>query len=182
MSSRFERFTKRGQMVLTLARKEARNTNFNYIGTEHILLGILSDSDSAGAMVLKSFGVSLPKIRSAIEFVIGRGDKKVNGEIGLTPRAKRVIELAIDEANRFGDRYIGTQHILLGILKEGGGVAACVLDSFAITLEGARKSTIEVLQKERAKKGTVNLKYTDITLQSSQYIDLTLQDFQNRNK
>ena len=145
MASRFEKFSERARRVLTLAQEEAQNFNHSYIGTEHILLGLLREDEGVGAKVLANLGVSLSKARSAVEFIIGRGEKPTTGEIGLTPRAKRVIELAIDEARHLGHNYIGTEHLLLGLLREGGGVAADVLDSFGITLEQTRSETLRVL-------------------------------------
>jgi ATP-dependent Clp protease ATP-binding subunit ClpC len=145
MASRFEKFSERARRVLTLAQEEAQHFNHTYIGTEHILLGLLREDEGVGAKVLANLGVGLSKARSAVEFIIGRGEKPSTTEIGLTPRAKRVIELAIDEARHLGHNYIGTEHLLLGLLREGGGVAADVLDSFGITLERARAETTRVL-------------------------------------
>ncbi len=145
MASRFEKFSERARRVLTLAQEEAQHFNHTYIGTEHILLGLLREDEGVGAKVLANLGVGLSKARSAVEFIIGRGEKPSTTEIGLTPRAKRVIELAIDEARHLGHNYIGTEHLLLGLLREGGGVAADVLDSFGITLERARAETARVL-------------------------------------
>ena len=145
MASRFEKFSERARRVLTLAQEEAAHFNHSYIGTEHVLLGLLREEEGVGAKVLANLGVSLNKARSAVEFIIGRGDKPSTGEIGLTPRAKRVIELAIDEARHLGHNYIGTEHLLLGLLREGEGVASDVLDSFGITLERARTETLRVL-------------------------------------
>jgi ATP-dependent Clp protease ATP-binding subunit ClpC len=145
MASRFEKFSERARRVLTLAQEEAQHFNHTYIGTEHILLGLLREDEGVGAKVLANLGVGLNKARSAVEFIIGRGEKPSTGEIGLTPRAKRVIELAIDEARHLGHNYIGTEHLLLGLLREGGGVASDVLDSFGITLERARAETSKVL-------------------------------------
>ena len=145
MASRFEKFSERARRVLTLAQEEAQHFNHSYIGTEHILLGLLREDEGVGAKVLTNLGVSLSKARSAVEFIIGRGEKPSTSEIGLTPRAKRIIELAIDEARHLGHNYIGTEHLLLGLLREGGGVASDVLDSFGITLERARAETLRVL-------------------------------------
>jgi ATP-dependent Clp protease ATP-binding subunit ClpC len=145
MASRFEKFSERARRVLTLAQEEAQHFNHTYIGTEHILLGLLREDEGVGAKVLANLGVGLSKARSAVEFIIGRGEKPSTGEIGLTPRAKRVIELAIDEARHLGHNYIGTEHLLLGLLREGGGVASDVLDSFGVTLERARAETLRVL-------------------------------------
>jgi ATP-dependent Clp protease ATP-binding subunit ClpC len=145
MPSRFEKFSERARRVLTLAQEEAQHFNHTYIGTEHILLGLLREDEGVGAKVLANLGVGLNKARSAVEFIIGRGEKPSTGEIGLTPRAKRIIELAIDEARHLGHNYIGTEHLLLGLLREGGGVASDVLDSFGVTLERARAETSKVL-------------------------------------
>ncbi|MFC1949918.1 ATP-dependent Clp protease ATP-binding subunit [Chloroflexota bacterium] len=147
MPSRFERFSERARRVLTSAQEEAQNLNHSYIGTEHILLGLIREEEGMAAKILNNLGVSLGKVRSAVEFIIGRGEKTSTSEIGLTPRAKRVIELAIDEARHLGHNYIGTEHILLGLLHEGEGVAAGVLDSFGITLEQARTETGNVLSQ-----------------------------------
>jgi len=154
MPSRFEKFSERARRVLTLAQEEAQHFNHTYIGTEHILLGLLREDEGVGAKVLANLGVGLNKARSAVEFIIGRGDKPSTGEIGLTPRAKRVIELAIDEARHLGHNYIGTEHLLLGLLREGGGVASDVLDSFGITLERARAETSRVLGEGAARART----------------------------
>ena len=151
MASRFEKFSERARRVLTLAQEEAQHFNHTYIGTEHILLGLLREDEGVGAKVLANLGVGLNKARSAVEFIIGRGEKPSTGEIGLTPRAKRVIELAIDEARHLGHNYIGTEHLLLGLLREGGGVASDVLDSFGITLERARAETARVLGEGMAR-------------------------------
>ncbi len=147
MPSRFEKFSERARRVLTSAQEEAQKLNHSYIGTEHILLGLIREEEGVAVKVLTNLGISLNKVRSAVEFIIGRGEKSSAGEIGLTPRAKRVIELAIDEARHLGHNYIGTEHLLLGLLHEGEGVAAGVLDSFGITLEQARTETTHVLSQ-----------------------------------
>ena len=126
---RFDKFTERARKVLTLAQEEAQRFNHNYIGTEHLLLGLVREGDGVAAKVLENMGVELNKVRSAVEFIIGRGDRPVIGEIGLTPRAKKVIELAVDEARRLNHHYIGTEHLLLGLVREGEGIAAGVLES-----------------------------------------------------
>jgi ATP-dependent Clp protease ATP-binding subunit ClpC len=145
MASRFEKFSERARRVLTIAQEEARNLNHSYIGTEHILLGLVREEEGVAARVLTNLGIGLSKVRSAVEFIIGRGEKPGSGETGLTPRAKKVIELAIDEARQMGHNYIGTEHLLLGLLREGEGVASSVLDSFGITLERARAETAHIL-------------------------------------
>ena len=113
MADRFDKFTERARRVLTLAQEEAQRFNHNYIGTEHLLLGLVREGDGVAAKVLNNLGVELSKVRSAVEFIIGRGEKSVAGEIGLTPRAKKVIELAVEEARRLNHSYIGTEHLSL---------------------------------------------------------------------
>ncbi|MDD5039134.1 MAG: ATP-dependent Clp protease ATP-binding subunit [Dehalococcoidales bacterium] len=147
MASQFEKFSERARKALTLAQEEARRLNHGYIGTEHILLGLVREGDGVGAKVLTNLGISLNKVRSAVEFIIGHGEKIGSGEIGLTPRAKKVIELAIDEARQLGHNYIGTEHLLLGLLHEGEGVAAGVLSSFGITVGQVRSEISRVLSQ-----------------------------------
>ncbi len=146
MTDRFDKFTERARKVLQLAQEEAQRFNHNYIGTEHILLGLVREGDGVAARVLNNLGIELHKVRSAVEFIIGRGDRMVMGEIGLTPRAKRVIELAVDEARRLNHHYIGTEHLLLGLVREGEGIAAGVLESLGVSLEKVRAQVIEVLK------------------------------------
>ena len=147
MASRFEKFSERARRVLTLAQEEAQHLKHNYIGTEHILLGLVREEEGVAAKVLANLGVGLNKVRASVEFIIGRGEKAGAGETGLSPRARRVIELAIDEARYLAHNYIGTEHLLLGLLREGEGIAAGVLDSFGITLERARAEVTRVLSQ-----------------------------------
>ncbi len=147
MASRFEKFSERARRVLSLAQEEAKRFNHNYIGTEHILLGLARETDGVAARVLNSLGVELSKIRSAVEFIIGRGERPSPGDIGLTPRAKKVIELAVDEARRLNHHYIGTEHLLTGIMREGEGVAAGVLESLGISLDKVRAETTRILNQ-----------------------------------
>src|SRR5690349_3046809 len=147
MADKFDKFTERARKVLTLAQEEAQRFNHNYIGTEHLLLGLVREGDGVAARVLSNMGVQLPKVRSAVEFIIGRGETMVMGEIGLTPRAKKVIELAVDEARRLNHHYIGTEHLLLGLVREGEGIAAGVLESLGVNLERVRSETIRVLSQ-----------------------------------
>src|SRR5689334_20972487 len=144
---RFDKFTERARKVLSLAQEEAQRFNHNYIGTEHLLLGLVREGDGVAAKVLSNLGVELNKVRSAVEFIIGRGDRIVLGDIGLTPRAKKVIELAVDEARRLNHHYIGTEHLLLGLVREGEGIAAGVLESLGVNLEKVRTQTIQVLNQ-----------------------------------
>ena len=145
MGSRFEKFSERARRVLSLAQEEAQRFNHNYIGTEHILLGLVRETEGVAARVLSGLTIDLSKVRSAVEFIIGRGEKPAEGEIGLTPRAKKVVELAVDEARRMNHTYIGTEHLLIGLLREGEGVAAGVLESLGVTLEKVRAETHRIL-------------------------------------
>ena len=145
MGSRFEKFSERARRVLSLAQEEAQRFNHNYIGTEHILLGLVRETEGVAARVLSSLTVDLSKVRSAVEFIIGRGEKPPQGEIGLTPRAKKVVELAVDEARRMNHTYIGTEHLLIGLMREGEGVAAGVLESLGVTLDKVRAETQRIL-------------------------------------
>jgi len=147
MSSRFEKFTERARKVLTLAQEEAQRLNHNYIGTEHILLGLVRESEGVAVKVLSNLGADPDKVRGAVEFIIGRGERTVSGEIGLTPRAKRVIELAVDEARRLNHNYIGTEHLLLGLLREAEGAASSVLESLGVNLDKARAETLRILSE-----------------------------------
>ncbi len=148
MTSRFEKFSERARKVLSLAQEEAQQFNHSYIGTEHILLGLVRETEGLAARVLNELGVKSAKIRSAVEFIIGKGEKADSSEIGLTQRAKKVIELAVDEARRLNHNYIGTEHILIGLMKEGEGVAAGVLESLDVTLEKIRAEAAK-LQRQR---------------------------------
>ena len=147
MASRFEKFSERARRVLSLAQEEAQRFNHNYIGTEHILLGLVRETDGVAARVLSSLNVELSKVRSAVEFIIGRGERPSPGDIGLTPRAKKVIELAVDEARRLTHHYIGTEHLLIGIMREGEGVAAGVLESLGVSLDKVRAETTRILNQ-----------------------------------
>jgi ATP-dependent Clp protease ATP-binding subunit ClpC len=145
VNDKFDKFTERARKVLSLAQEEAQRFNHNYIGTEHLLLGLVREGDGVAAKVLNNLGVSLERARQAVEYIIGQGDRIILGEIGLTPRAKKVIELAVDEAQRLGHHYIDAEHLLLGLLREGEGIAAGVLESLGVNLERARRETIRVL-------------------------------------
>ena len=144
--NRFNKFTERARKVLTLAQEEAQRFQHNYIGTEHLLLGLVREGEGVAAKVLTNLGVQLSDVRRAVEYIIGRGDRMAPGDIGLTPRAKKVIELAVDEAKLLKHQYIGTEHLLLGLVREGGGIAAGVLESMGVKLEQVRTETLKVLQ------------------------------------
>jgi ATP-dependent Clp protease ATP-binding subunit ClpC len=174
MGSRFEKFSERARRVLSLAQEEAQRFNHNYIGTEHILLGLVRETEGVAARVLSSLSVDLSKVRSAVEFIIGRGEKPAQGEIGLTPRAKKVVELAVDEARRMNHTYIGTEHLLIGLLREGEGVAAGVLESLGVTLDKVRAETHRILSHTSG-TGTQGSRTTSKTPTLDQLgIDLTV--------
>jgi ATP-dependent Clp protease ATP-binding subunit ClpC len=160
---RFDKFTDRARKVLTLAQDEAQRFNHNYIGTEHLLLGLVREGEGVAARVLENMNVELVKVRTAVEFIIGRGDRPVVGEVGLTPRAKRVIELAIDEARRLGHNYIGTEHLLLGLVREGEGIAAGVLESLGVNLDKVRHEVIRVLSQSSSASPAQETKRTSKT-------------------
>ena len=144
MPGRFEKFSERARRVLSLAQEEAQRFNHNYIGTEHILLGLVRETEGSAAKVLSNLNVELTRVRSAVEFIIGRGERPSSSEIGLTPRAKKVIELAVDEARRLNYHYIGTNHLLIGLMREGEGVAAGVLESLDVSLDKVRAETARI--------------------------------------
>ena len=156
MASRFEKFSERARRVLSLAQEEAQRFNHNYIGTEHVLIGLVRETDGVAAKVLTNLGVELTKVRSAVEFIIGRGERATPGEIGLTPRAKKVIELAVDEARRLNHNYIGTEHLLIGLMREGEGVPAGVLESLGVNLDKVRAETNRILSQnvEQSQSGS----------------------------
>tara|TARA_Y100000590_G_scaffold81784_1_gene91033 strand:- start:1684 stop:4191 length:2508 start_codon:yes stop_codon:yes gene_type:complete len=154
MASRFEKFSERARRVLSLAQEEAQHFNHNYIGTEHVLLGLVREPEGVGTRVLISMDIDLSKVRSAVEFIIGRGEKPTTGDVGLTPRAKKVIELAVDEARQMSHQYIGTEHLLIGLLREGEGVAAGVLESLGVSLDKSRDATTKILNEGGQKSGS----------------------------
>jgi len=165
MANKFDRFTKRARRVLVLAQEEAQRLNHNYIGTEHLLLGLVREESGVAAQVLKDLGVEPNALRKAVEEMIGRGERKVLGKIGLTPRTKRVIELAVDEARRLGHHYIGTEHLLLGLAREGEGIAVDVLKSLGVNLDRLRTETARIMMESpaqpQAKKGETQTPLVD---------------------
>jgi ATP-dependent Clp protease ATP-binding subunit ClpA len=141
----FERFTDRARRVVVLAQEEARMLNHNYIGTEHILLGLLHEGEGVAASALQSLGISLEEVRSQVEEIIGQGQSEPTGHIPFTPRAKKVLELSLREALQLGHNYIGTEHILLGLIREGEGVGAQVLQKVGADLNRVRQQVIGLL-------------------------------------
>ncbi|HYV22797.1 MAG TPA: Clp protease N-terminal domain-containing protein, partial [Candidatus Bathyarchaeia archaeon] len=142
----FDRFNESAKRVLSLAQDEAIRQNHNYIGTEHLLAAIVREGDTIAARALQSFGIDLTKVRTALEFIIGRGDQTMSpSEITLSPRTKKVIELAIDESRRMGWSYVGAEHILLGVVREGEGIASGIIESLGATLPMVRARVLELL-------------------------------------
>jgi ATP-dependent Clp protease ATP-binding subunit ClpC len=141
----FGRFTRRAQKVLLLAQEEARRMNYPFVGTEHILLGLLREGEGVAARILTEMGISADTVREQIEQMVEQGQGPIVQEVTLTPRAKRVLELAVDEARRFGHNYVGTEHLLLGLVREGEGIAARVLVSSGADLDRLRAAVIETL-------------------------------------
>ncbi|MFI5844338.1 ATP-dependent Clp protease ATP-binding subunit, partial [Catenuloplanes sp. NPDC051500] len=149
----FERFTDRARRVVVLAQEEARMLNHNYIGTEHILLGLIHEGEGVAAKALESLGVSLEGVRQQVEEIIGQGQQAPSGHIPFTPRAKKVLELSLREALQLGHNYIGTEHILLGLIREGEGVAAQVLVKLGADLNRVRQQVIQLLSGYSEGKG-----------------------------
>ncbi|MGB0561174.1 MAG: Clp protease N-terminal domain-containing protein, partial [Spirulinaceae cyanobacterium] len=141
----FERFTEKAIKVIMLAQEEARRLGHNFVGTEQILLGLIGEGTGVAAKVLKSMGVNLKDARIEVEKIIGRGSGFVAVEIPFTPRAKRVLELSLEEARQLGHNYIGTEHLLLGLIREGEGVAARVLENLGVDLSKVRTQVIRML-------------------------------------
>jgi ATP-dependent Clp protease ATP-binding subunit ClpC len=149
----FERFTDRARRVVVLAQEEARMLNHNYIGTEHILLGLIHEGEGVAAKALESLNISLEAVRQQVEEIIGQGQAAPTGHIPFTPRAKKVLELSLREALQLGHNYIGTEHILLGLIREGEGVAAQVLQKLGADLNRVRQTVIQLLSGYTGGKG-----------------------------
>jgi hypothetical protein len=149
----FERFTDRARRVVVLAQEEARMLNHNYIGTEHVLLGLIHEGEGVAAKALQALGISLEAVRQQVEEIIGQGQQAPSGHIPFTPRAKKVLELSLREALQLGHNYIGTEHILLGLIREGDGVAAQVLVRLGADLNRVRQQVIELVSGQRPQSG-----------------------------
>ncbi|GGM04212.1 ATP-dependent Clp protease ATP-binding subunit [Nakamurella endophytica] len=148
----FERFTDRARRVVVLAQEEARMLNHNYIGTEHILLGLIHEGEGVAAKALESMGIALEGVRAQVEEIIGQGQQAPSGHIPFTPRAKKVLELSLREALQLGHNYIGTEHILLGLIREGEGVAAQVLQKLGADLNRVRQQVLQLLSGYQGKE------------------------------
>ncbi len=141
----FERFTDKARRVVVLAQEEARMLDHNYIGTEHILLGLSHEAEGVAAQALTAMGIGLDAVRGQVEQIIGKGKGQPAGHIPFTPRAKKVLELALREALQLGHNYIGTEHLLLGLVREGEGVAAQVLQQLGADLNRTRQVVIQLM-------------------------------------
>jgi ATP-dependent Clp protease ATP-binding subunit ClpC len=160
----FERFTDRSRRVVVLAQEEARLLNHNYIGTEHLLLGLIAEGEGVAATALESLGISLEAVQLQVEEIIGRGGAAPSGQIPFTPRAKKVLELSLREALQLHHDYIGTEHLLLGLIREGEGVAAQVLVRLGAELEVVRTQVVLLLEG-RAPERTTGRSGTSAVLQ-----------------
>jgi len=150
----FERFTDWARRVVVLAQEEARMLDHNYIGTEHILLGLIREGEGVAAKAIESLGISLETVREQVEEIIGQGRQAPSRHIPFTPRATKVLELSLREARRTGHHDIGTEHILLGLVREGEGVAAQVLGSMGADLTRVRQQVIQLLAGEHGKQSS----------------------------
>ena len=150
----FERFTEKAIRVIMLAQEESRRLGHNFVGTEQLLLGLISEGTGIAAKTLKSMGVNIKEAREEVEKIIGRGCGFVAVEIPFTPRAKKVLELSWDEARQLGHNYIGTEHLLLGLIREGEGVAAKVLEELGVDLNKCRSNIIKMLGETKSSSST----------------------------
>jgi ATP-dependent Clp protease ATP-binding subunit ClpC len=148
----FERFTDRARRVVVFAQQEARALDHDYIGPEHILLGLVHEGEGVAPKALESLGISLDTVRQQVEEIIGRGQQAPPGHIPFTPRAKKVLQLSLQESKALDHHYIGTEHILLGLIHEGDGVAAQVLVSLGADLDGARRQVTQLLHEYQARR------------------------------
>jgi ClpA/ClpB-like protein len=146
----FDRFDDRAKRVLALAQDESIRMNHNYIGTEHLLLGLIREGEGVAARVLFSLGIDLTKVRKGVEYIVGRGEAATSpSEITLSPRTKKIIELAIDEARKLGTLHVGTEHLLLALVREGEGIAAGIIESLGVAGEQVRERVLATLQEPR---------------------------------
>jgi ATP-dependent Clp protease ATP-binding subunit ClpC len=149
----FERFTDRARRIVVRAQEEARMLDHDYIGTEHVLLALIDKGEGVAAKVLEALEISPDAVRERVESVIGRGEQAPSGHIPFTPQAKQLLRLALEESRALGHNYIGTEHILLGLIREGDGVAAQVLTGLGADLNEARAQVIRLLDEYRRKRG-----------------------------
>jgi ATP-dependent Clp protease ATP-binding subunit ClpC len=165
----FERFTERARQVIVLAQSEARTLKHNYLGTEHLLLGLLREEEGLAARVLATFEITVEEVRAQVARTVGQGDEVITGQIPFTPRAKRILELSLEAALDMGHNYIGTEHLLLGLLRENDGVAVEILAGFA-DLTAIRDGLLRMLSPARGETGgppRLNWEYEVRTLEGS---------------
>jgi ATP-dependent Clp protease ATP-binding subunit ClpC len=163
----FERFTERARQVIVLGQDEARRLKHNYIGTEHLLLGLLREKEGIAARVLESLDVTVEEVRAQVAHIVGQGDEVIGGRIPFTPRSKKVLELAFREALDLGHNYIGTEHVLLGLMRENEGVAIEILRDFGADAETVRNEILRLLSPAQGELGgppRLNWEYTVRTL------------------
>ena len=156
----FERFTDRARRVVVLAQEEARMLNHNYIGTEHLLLGLIHEGEGVAAKALAAMEIGLEAVRQQVEEIVGRGEDAPSGHIPFTPRAKKVLELSLRESTQLGHNYIGTEHILLGLIREGEGVAAQVLTRLGADLGRTRQQVIQLLHGHQGKEAAAGFAWS----------------------
>jgi ATP-dependent Clp protease ATP-binding subunit ClpC len=164
----FERFTERARQVVVIAQSEARLLKHNYIGTEHLLLGLLREEEGLAARVLDSFDVTVEEVRAQVARIVGQGDEVVGGQMPFTPRSKKILELSLREALDLGHNYIGTEHILLGLMREGEGVAVRILLDFGASPAAVRDEVLRLLPSSRGETSRpppLNWEYTVGTLE-----------------
>jgi ATP-dependent Clp protease ATP-binding subunit ClpC len=149
----FERFTDRARRVVILAQEEARMLDHDYVGTEHVLLGLIHEGRGVAAMVLESLAIRPEVVRERVQAVVGRGEQAPSGHIPFTAQAKDLLRLALEESRDLGHTYVGTEHILLGLIHQGDGVAARVLTGLGADLNGAREQVIRILDEHRRETG-----------------------------
>ena len=170
----FERFTERARRAVVLAQDEARKLDHGYIGTEHLLLGLVREGEGVAAKALESLGISLKTVREQVVARVGRGQRPPSGHIPFTDRAKRVLELSLRESGQLGHRYIGTEHILLGLVAEGDGVAAQVLTGLGADLERVRQQVIVLLRGDTGEEPPRHVQPGDDTLDQLELLGLRL--------
>jgi ATP-dependent Clp protease ATP-binding subunit ClpC len=149
----FERFTDRARRVVILAQEEARMLDHDYVGTEHLLLGLIHEGGGVAAIVLESLAIRPEVVRERVEAVVGRGEQAPSGHIPFTAQAKDLLRLALEQSRALGHSYVGTEHILLGLIHQGDGVAAQVLTDLGADLNGAREQVIRILDEHRRETG-----------------------------
>jgi Clp amino terminal domain, pathogenicity island component/UvrB/uvrC motif len=170
----FERFTERARRAVVLAQEEARKLDHGYIGTEHLLLGLIREGEGVAAKTLESLGISLRTVREQVVARVGRGQRPASGHIPFTDRAKRVLELSLRESGQLGHRYIGTEHILLGLVGEGDGVAAQVLTGLGADLDRVRQQVIELLHGHQGEESPTLRSQDDDPLTRPEPLDVRL--------